>query len=150
MAAVKNIWTTEGSGVWINLEGHGKTDAEITAQIPDVTHVSPLGTGREVKKKGTVSGAEYSAGGKQTYTDPEVKFLLNDKTMATYNQLLDAIDDATKLDMSLKVTYPWGETVYGDVVLVDMARPEATESHEIVEITAKFAISGRLKRIVKK
>ncbi|MGY3860230.1 hypothetical protein ACW5WN_01295 [Aeromonas lacus] len=150
MADVKNIWTTEGSGVWINLEGQGKTDAEITAQIPDVTHVSALSSTREVKKKGTVSGAEYSAGGKQTYADPEVKFLLNDRTMATYTQLWDALDDATKLAVSIKITYPWGETVYGDAVLVEMSRPEAADTHEIVEITAKFAISGRLKRVVKK
>lgn len=149
MAAVKNIWTTEGSGVWLNLEGQGKGEAEITTEIPDVTHVSALSSTREVKKKATVAGKEYSAGGKQSYADPEVKFLLNDRTMAMYGQLWAALDDASKLDVSIKIVYPWGETVFGNAVLVEMSRPEATESHEIVEITAKFAISGKLNRVTK-
>ena len=32
---VKNVWTTQGAGVWVNMDGQGKKDTEIVTAVAD-------------------------------------------------------------------------------------------------------------------
>ncbi|MDD9223477.1 phage tail tube protein [Aeromonas hydrophila] len=146
---VKNVWTTQGAGVWVNMDGQGKKDTEIVTAVADLTSMSPITGKRDVKKKGTVQGDEYSAPGKRTYDDPEFKFILNDKTTALYAAMRTAGDDVAKCEISVKVTYPWGETFVFDAIVLGVDTPEATEDHNIVEVSVKLSISGVVTRVVK-
>ncbi len=148
--AVKNMWTTQGSGVWVNMDGQGKVAAEITTAVLDLTSMSPITGKRDVKKKGTVEGVEYSAPGKRTYDDPEFKFLLNDRTKALYAAVTAAADDVTKSEISVKVTYPWGETFTFGAIVLGVDTPEAGEDHNIVEVGVKLSISGVVTRAATK
>lgn len=137
------VQTTEDTQVFVNFD-QGKTAAEIVTEILDVTEVGAIEQSREVKKKGTVGGDEYSIGGKLTNSDIEVKFLLNSDTAAIYNTFNTNMQDPKKNIVSLKVLYPWGETVVGNYALAKVGRPSATENHDIVEVTISLSPSGKI------
>lgn len=143
---IKNMWTTQGAGVWVNMDGQGKTAAEISTKVEDLTSMSPITGKRDVKKKGTVDGTEYSAPGKRTYDDPEFKFILNDKTKALYESLRASDNDVNKCEISVKVTYPWGETFVFGAIVLGVDTPEAGEDHNVVEVGVKLSISGVVTR----
>ncbi|MGU5716965.1 hypothetical protein [Aeromonas taiwanensis] len=144
--AVKNMWTTQGTGVFVNLEGLGKTEAEVVTKIADITSVSAITGNRDVKKKGTVDGVEYSAPGKRTYEDPEIKFLLNDKTAAIYDSLVACSEDVAKSEISVKVQWPWGLIQTFGAIVLNVGTPEATEDPNVVEVSVKLSVSGNVAR----
>lgn len=143
----RNLWTTEGAGVFINFDGHNKDAKDILMEIMDVVSVSAIEKTREAKKKGTVKGEEYAVAGKLTNSDMEIKFLLRESNKGVYENLHIAINDVAESEVMLKVQYPWGETFYGNYIAIGLTQPEANENSEIVEITAKFTPSGNLKRV---
>lgn len=137
------VQTTEDTQVFVNFD-QGKALAEIVTEIVDVTEVGAFEQSREIKKKGTVSGEEYSIGGKLTNSDIEVKFLLNSDTAAIYNSFNSAIQDPKKSTVSLKILYPWGETVVGNYAISKVGRPAASENHDIVEVAISLSPSGKI------
>ncbi|MCS3766171.1 hypothetical protein HNP12_000210 [Aeromonas hydrophila] len=137
------VQTTEDTQVFVNFE-QGKALAEITQEIIDVTTVGAFEQSREIKKKGTVAGDEYSIGGKLTNSDVEVQFLLNSDTSAVYNSFSAAIQDPKKNIVSVKILYPWGETVVGNYAVAKVGRPAADENHDIVVVSISLSPSGKL------
>jgi hypothetical protein len=137
------VQTTEDTQVFVNFE-QGKALAEITQEIIDVTEVGAFEQSREIKKKGTIAGDEYSIGGKMTNSDIEVKFLLNSDTRVVFDGLDAAFQDPKKGIISLKILYPWGETVVGNYAIAKVARPAANENHEIVEAVISLSPSGKI------
>ncbi|MDM5119978.1 hypothetical protein [Aeromonas hydrophila] len=135
--------TTENTQVFVNFE-QGKALAEITQEIVDVTEVGAVEQSREIKKKGTVAGNEYSVAGKLTNSDIDVKFLLNSDTSALYSTFRSAINDPKKAAVSLKILYPWGETVVGNYAIAKVSMPAATDNPEIVEVTVSLSPSGKI------
>ncbi|WP_337076748.1 hypothetical protein [Aeromonas dhakensis] len=137
------VQTTEDTQVFINFE-QGKAAAEIVTEILDVTEVGAVEQSREIKKKGTVAGDEYSIGGKLTNSDIEVKFLLNSDTKVIWDTFVANFNDPKKNIISLKVLYPWGETVVGNYAISKVGRPVATENHDIVDVSIGLSPSGKI------
>ncbi|CAJ1839800.1 hypothetical protein HLBENOHH_02070 [Aeromonas dhakensis] len=142
----RNIVTTEGDAAYFNFDGIGKTDAEITELLPDTTEVPGFGVNLEVKSKGTTNGDEYSAPGKRSYEDREVKFLMNDKTRAMYGKFLAATQDKNKATISAKFVYAgYGDMQYGDFVVSAVNTPNSTDATDVIEVTVKLKPSGQPK-----
>ncbi|WOX54439.1 hypothetical protein R2E40_10095 [Aeromonas sp. CD] len=137
------VQTTEDTQVFVNFD-QGKTAAEIVTEIVDVSEVGAIEQSREIKKKGTVGGDEYSIGGKLTNSDIEVKFLLNSDTKVIWDTFVANINDPKKNIVSLKVLYPWGETVVGNYAIAKVGRPAATDNPEIVDVTISLSPSGKI------
>ncbi|MBS4707315.1 hypothetical protein J4G57_05330 [Aeromonas caviae] len=137
------VQTTEDTQVFINFE-QGKAATEIVTEILDVTEVTFPEASRELKKKGTVAGNEYTAPGKLTNSDIDVKFLLNSDTTTIYNSFRAGIKDVKKGIVSLRLLAPWGETFVGNYAIAKVSVPAATENHEIVEVTISLSPSGEI------
>lgn len=147
----KNIVTTEGDTAYFNFDSIGKTDAEITELLPDTTEVPGFSVNVEVKSKGTTNGDEYSAPGKRTYEDREVKFLLNDRTRAIYAKFYACTQDKNKATISAKFVYAgYGDMSYGDYVVSSISLPNSTDAADVVEISVKLKPSGPIKFVIAK
>jgi hypothetical protein len=147
----KNIVTTEGDTAYFNFDGIGKTDAEITELLPDTTAVPGFTVEVGVQTKGTTAGIEYSAPGKRTYGDREIKFLLNDRTRAMYAKFYAATQDKIKATISAKFVYAgYGDMSYGDYVVSGITLPDSTDALDVVEITVKLKPSGDIKFVMAK
>lgn len=142
----RDIVTTEGDAAYFNFDGIGKTDAEITELLPDTSEVPGFAVALNVTSKGTTAGVEYSAPGKRSYEDREVKFLLNDRTRAMYGKFLAATQDKNKATISAKFVYAgYGDVQYGDFVVAGITLPNSTDAADAIEVTVKLKPSGQPK-----
>ncbi|PKQ78088.1 hypothetical protein [Aeromonas sobria] len=137
MPVTKTTFTAENTAVFVNFTGPNIAAATVTNEILDVTEFGGMVFTRDVKTVTTIKGVERSASGRRANGEIEMTFLLNTANQANIVSFQAAMDDVTKSEVTMKVTYPWGDTWLGNYIVTKFEKPSANEEISVVKVSLK-------------